>query len=145
MVKVSKVSKNEIKRLVEIAFNGDSDLVEKYHIINKGFSEAVDSTVGRIIDTSRIYDYKFFKVLHEKKPVGFFVVGNQVLYSFGINIKYRTKNILANWWELVKKELGSQFMSMLYSKNERAVNYLKNRGMVVSDDDGIITTLVNKI
>jgi hypothetical protein len=51
------------------------------------------------------------------------------LYSFGININYRTKDNLIEFWERVKELMGDSFICMLFPQNTRAVEFLKKQGM----------------
>jgi hypothetical protein len=145
MVTVKRISKNELPRVVEIAFRGDTDLFKKYHQANSDEETSIKNTVDRIIDTATIYDLTFYKVIFEKKVIGYFVVAEEpkLLYSFGINIKYRTKQVIGKWWEVTKKQLPKEFKVMLYKKNTRAIDFMQRNGMKVINEDPTTVTLKN--
>lgn len=133
MVSVQKISIGELPALVSISFNYDDDLVDKYHCINGDIDNCVIHTVQEIYQTSMMYKLRYYKVLINKEPVGYFVIGKLFLYSFAINIKYRKREVLLDLWSKIVKEIGNSFFCMLYNKNERAINFLKKQGMIVRD------------
>jgi hypothetical protein len=125
----------ELKRYVEIAYKGDEDLLSKYHVAEYTLDEAVEETLRMIYSTSLEVEsngdkmYNFY-VSFDNKPIGYLSVFKNNLYSFGINIEYRTKEILSDFWNEIKEVLGNNFMSVLYPNNTRAIGYLQKCGMV---------------
>jgi hypothetical protein len=87
----------------------------------------------------------YYKVIYQKKPIGYFVIFENTLYSFGINIKYRKKDILLSWWQQLKKTLKKGFNCYLDEQNERAINFLEKNNMKVveKDEEHKIVTLIN--
>jgi hypothetical protein len=126
-----KISKHELKNLIEIGYSGDKELLEKYHVQKFEFSQAVNSTMGMIDQQSSMCDLKYFKIVYNKKPIGYFITGFNNLFSFAINIKYRKKDILVEWWQTVKKELGEYFDCNLFLNNTRAIKFLQKQGMKI--------------
>lgn len=143
MVTVKKVSYFRLYKLISLAFQDDVELLNKYHVVNTGITDSVNDTFDRIGITSKEYQLKYFKVLYFNKPIGFFVIGQNLLYSFGINIKYRKSYILRWWWDFVKKELNHNFITMIYTKNIRTLSFLKKQGMVEVQTEDNIVTLIN--
>jgi hypothetical protein len=142
MVRSVKISRPQLTKLVQISFEGDKELVDTYHVRSGiNLEVCVNSTLHTIEDTSRLYDLKYFKVLKDSKPIGFHVTGKDFLYSFGININWRKKDILIQWWNFICKELNNNFMCMLYIKNTRAINFLIRNGMEIINEDGKLVTL----
>lgn len=121
--------KYELKKYVEIAYNGDEDLLKKYHIAEYSLCEAVDETLSMIYQTSLEVDMKHLGVYNDCKIIGYVSYFQNNLYSFGINIEYRTKEVLSVFWEEIKSILSHSFICMLYPNNTRAIEWLKKCGM----------------
>jgi hypothetical protein len=98
--------------------------------------------MGMINEMSEQRKLTYYKVLWQKKPIGYVVVFQDFLYSFGINIKFRVSKILSSWWDEVVKALNGRFICMLFSNNTRAIEYLKRRGMRILDEKEHSVTLV---
>lgn len=146
MISLKKITIFELPKLVKISYEGDEDLLNKYHVDKFSLEDAVESTMGMIEETNGAVKMQFFKVLLFNLEIGYLAIFENFLYSFGINIKFRAKNILMQYWDLIKKELGDSFITMLYPNNERAINWVKKQGMIEVDEveEGLITLLYNK-
>lgn len=147
MITIKKISKTEIPSLIATAYEGDSELLDKYHSENMhgdvNFPIAVLSTLDTIDDVSKTRKLSYYKVIYQKKAIGYFVTFEDFLYSFGINIKYRNREVLIGWFEAVKKVLGKHFRCMLYDINTRAINHLQKQGMkIVHKDEEYKTTIL---
>ncbi len=129
MVRLVKISKPELLPNVAIAYEDDTELFDKYHIAKMGFMDCVVATMGMIMDASVEKDLRYYKVLYKNESVGYVVEFDNFLYSYGINIKFRKKDILIDWWQQVKNIMGGNFMTMLYENNSRAVQFLEKNGM----------------
>lgn len=131
IIKSKRINKDQLREAVTIAFSGDQDLIDKYHVINGNLDEAIKDTLYRIEDVTNYYDLVFYKVIFNKMIIGFFTVEKNGVFlnSFGIAYKYRKDYILKEWWELVKHKLQDDFKCILNSKNERAIKFLIKNGM----------------
>lgn len=125
----------EIPELVKFSYKGDDDLLKKYHISEYDLKQAVTSTVLMIEGMSRVYDLIYYKIIFDKKPIGYFIIYENTLYSYAINIQYRKPEILNEWWNQVKKVLGNNFISFLYKNNTRAIKFLEKNGMKILQED----------
>jgi hypothetical protein len=146
MITIKKISINELPNLVAMSYEGDSDLLHKYYHIRLGFQDMINTTLVYIYQMSSMKKVNCYKVIYQKKPIGYFVTfDDNFLYSFAINKKYRKKDILTKWWEKVQKELGETFYCGLYECNDRAIKFLeKNRMKIIDTDEQYKTvTLVN--
>lgn len=123
----------ELKRYVEAAYRGDEDLFNKYHVAKYTFEEAVEETLRMIYETSLEVEMSYFGVVEEGKIIGYLCTHPNNLYSFGINIHYRTKDVLSQFWEKIKEVLGVGFMTVLYPNNSRAIEWVKRCGMQTID------------
>lgn len=68
-------------------------------------------------------------VLDEDYPIGYYVVENDLLISFGLRRAYRKKEWLLIFWDFIKSEFDGPFSCVLYSKNTRAIGWLEKAGM----------------
>lgn len=147
MVRLKKISITQLPALVAIAYMGDNDLLEKYHIKKYDFFEAVASTMLMINETSKIHQLKCHKIIYESKPIGYMVSYGNVLYSFGINISLRKKSILVAWWSELKKEIGKEFVCRIFRNNTRCIEFLKKQQMQeieVNEEHNFVTLLNTK-
>lgn len=145
-IDIEKISKFTLPELIRIAYEGDEDLLNKFHVDKFDINGAVASTLWMIEQTDeREYEeMDHYKVSLDGTPIGYVSLFPNFLYSFGININYRTKEILTEWWAKVKEIFGGKFITMLYPNNERAIEFCKKQGMVeVPDIEDNCVTLLN--
>ncbi len=145
-VRLKKISLPEVRVSIAIAYQGDQELFDKYHIGKCDHLSATIKTMEMIREVSKEYDIANFKVIYDKKNIGYVSVFEGFLYSFGINKSYRKKDILIEWWQEIKKILGNRFFAQLYHNNTRAIEFLKRQGMKVVEDhkDEQTVLLVNE-
>jgi hypothetical protein len=145
MITAKKISKSELPKLVAISYEKDEELFDKYHIGKMNFPQAVLSTLDLIDEASKTFKLNYYKVIYQKQPIGYFVTFNNYLYSFGISMRHRKKDVLIGWFNEVKKTLGKEFLAMLYENNTRAISHLEKQGMKIVDIDNEskIVTLQN--
>ncbi len=145
MITLKKISQSELKPLVEVSFKDDSDLICRYHICQGGFEECVEDTVKRIKEMSSLQTMEYYKVIYDKKPIGFVALCYKRLYSFGIGTSFRKRDILIEYWQAIKRKVGNKFICSLYMKNTRAISFLKKNGMQIGevDQENKIVTLIN--
>lgn len=136
MITLKKISLYELPELIYLCYKGDDDLLNKYHIAKLDLETAVQSTFGMIHTASKLKKLNNYKVIYQKQPIGYATTydGN-FLYSYGIAVKFRKKNILIDWWKEIKKVLDEDFGSMLHSNNIRAVEFLIKNGMQILHED----------
>ena len=145
MITAKKISKSELPKLVAISYEKDEELFDKYHIGKMNFPQAVLSTLDLIDEASKTFKLNYYKVIYQKQPIGYFVTFNNYLYSFGISMRHRKKDVLIGWFNEVKKTLGKEFLAMLYENNTREISHLEKQGMKIVDIDNEskIVTLQN--
>lgn len=147
MISIAKISLYQLPQYIELSYVGDEDLFNKYHIAPYDLKGCVVSTLLMIKEMSLARKLDYYKVMLDKTPIGYFVTGQDDIYSFGINIKYRKKEILVEWFEHVKKILPEQFTCMLYNNNTRAIEFLVKNGFRIVEDsinDNVTVLLYNK-
>jgi hypothetical protein len=126
---------------VRIAFKGDNKLNE-YHITGSNdLDKCVEDTIDKIKETSTLFELLLLSVIFDGQTIGFTVLGGGLLYSFGINNKYRVKEILTEWIQEIKDLLDNDFKCILWNKNSRAIKFLERQGMKIEDKNNDYTTL----
>ncbi len=147
MIELLEINEFELKEYVEVAYKGDGDLLTKYHVDTYTFDEAVETTMDMIEITAMDVKMVNYGVMVNGENIGYLSVLDHFLYSFGINIEKRKKEILSEFWQLIKTVLGESFICMLYENNSRAINWLKKCGMEIVDgvEENCVTLLYDKL
>lgn len=127
---MTEITLDELFPYIQIAFDGDNDLY-RYHISDSDFAQ---HTYDEICKTAAMIPLTYYKV----GEYGFTVTSPGLLYSFGINHQYRTKEFLENWMGEIKNLLIT-FDCCLHSKNERAIAHLLKQGMKIKEYVTILT------
>lgn len=136
MIKLQKISLPEVKKLIEISYEGDSELMQKYHVApNMQYWDCVDKTMEMMNDVSKIRKLTNYKIIYKKKPIGYVTISGNLLYSFGVNIQVRNKEFLIKWWGVVVKLFKERFFIMLLQNNTRTIGFLLKNNMQISSFD----------
>lgn len=133
MVKFHKIPIYRLRQYIERAFDGDDELINTYHLVNGDFNTCVCSTYGQILEMGHWYTLECFALFDEDAgPIGYTVITpDKLVYSFGINIGYRSAAIVMDWWEQIKQRMDNEFGIPLWNKNVRAINFFLRNGMEV--------------
>lgn len=119
-----EITLTDLKKYIDIAFDGDTEL-PTYHISD---SDYANHTYNEICKTAEILNLTYYKV----GDFGFTVLAPKLLYSFGINVNYRDKKTLENWFAELKNIMPI-FECVLHDKNSRAINHLIRQGMIIKE------------
>jgi hypothetical protein len=130
MIELKKISLSDLKEGVEVAYDGDFELFEKYHILPMGFEDCVKSTMEMIEEMDKLVNMDYYLVVYKRKIIGYVCKFDDFLYSYGISPKYRSKNILISWWNEIKRLMPNVFTTGLYDNNSRAASFLIKNGMM---------------
>lgn len=142
MVTIKKISRYQLFDLILFSYKGDTKGLEFFHVKRFTLEEAVDCTFKMISDEAKLVDFTYYKICYQQCPIGYFVITEDVLYSFCINIKYRKPKIILAWWNIVESLFKGSFYTGIYANNTRALNFLKRRGLVaISNHNNIIKLL----
>lgn len=140
---LKSVPYQSVKGLMKIAFADDAELLASLtpikgdtldSCIERCFSNIEEMFTGRVYAESQKIAYVI--EFHDGKKVtdiGYTVIAKtpdtpNELYSFGINIHYRSKAIVLKWLNAVKILLGQTFWTSLYKDNSRAINFFEKNG-----------------
>jgi hypothetical protein len=145
MIKFEEISLDELKNLIYLSCENDNELVEKYHSLNLDSEEkytledCVNETFQRIVDAEEEIGVDKYRVVYQGEDIGYVVLFEDILYSYAIAIKYRTKEILSLWWKGICDLFENEFVTMIYSNNTRCLNFLlKNNMEIVETEDNIL-------
>jgi hypothetical protein len=135
MISIKKISLYELPPMIRLSYENDNEIMERYHIRpNMELVECVESTFEMVKNSAKLCKLQYYKVMWNKQAIGFFITTYKRLYSFGIGIKFRKKEILIEWWKSVKLILGEEFICSLYKNNTRAIYFLKKQGMQIGEE-----------
>lgn len=145
MIKFEKISLDELKKLIYLSCENDNELAEKYHSLNLGkrgeytLEECINETFERIVDAEEEVGLDKYKVIYQGEEIGYVTLFEDILYSYAIGMKYRTKEILPLWWKGICNLFENEFVTMIYSNNTRCLNFLlKNNMEIVEVEDNIL-------
>lgn len=129
-------------------FEGDTDLLQHYHFMRGSeLSVCIKNTFENILDASHNFVMDWHKLLYQGDVVGYLVtsqsiMGVKVLYSFGLNKEVR-KSLAKDLFSSIRQIIGNDFISILWSHNTRAIDYLVKNGMKeVSKTEQTVTLIL---
>jgi hypothetical protein len=131
---IKSIALEEFEEYVYKAFFNDEEIIEYYDRSAKvkTTQEAIDNVCEKI--KMGYPDAQIVGVEIKGCKEGYFVYKDNLLISFGMSLQYRNKETLFEFWEAIKRRLGNNFHSMLYSHNIRAINWLQKSGMKIEFD-----------
>lgn len=136
-VKLLPISYSEIKPLISLAFAGDEELMNKWHIAPGTLEEIVEHTYNTIGLWDADFCLEYYMVVidsgDEVETIGFTVLLNdevRVLYSFGISIANRCRTTLLGWLSAVKESFNAEYGVSLWEKNERTISFFERNGFL---------------
>jgi len=135
--------KHTLYSCIYVAFIDDNELVSKYHVVNGNVEECVRDTYNKILVESKSTELKWYSVNDDNDAlIGFLIVSLSygVLYSFGLNIKYR-KEKAKDFFDKISQLFDGKFGCGLWTKNDRAIRYLIRNGMQIVRKESDITIL----
>lgn len=145
MITFESITYRDLWEYVELGFGDDQPLMEKYQQYDTPFKETVERNMRNIWDAMQSgFHFKYFKLVMSDVPIGFTVLDQDadILFSFGINRKYRNQVVTTAWFGQLRKYLTAHFTCVLWNQNERAIRFLNKNGMTVLRKNDETTTLV---
>lgn len=143
-LKCYEVSFKELENLVRIGFGDDPELLNKYQELDTDFETTVQRNVSRIKEYHQIKELTIYELRYGGTVIGFTVLdlAENILYSFGINRKWRKGNVVTAWIEDIKRKCDNMFACVLFSKNQRAIRFLLKNGMKIASKNDHMTHLI---
>lgn len=133
-MEVKKINIDQFNDYVYNAFIGDEEIIEFYdRAANvRTTLETIENVCEKIETTYP--DAKIFGIEIDGNKEGYFVMKENLLISFGINIRHRNKETLTRFWDEIRGRLGNNFHAILYSHNSRGIGFLTKGGMKIELD-----------
>lgn len=133
-----KVETKELLKYINIAFDGDDELLKYYDKSSKVCNtlEMADDTFNKILDYHKHFkECNSYKVILDGNDIGylFLTLRPNLLISFSLNRNYRSAENLKNYFNCIKNSFRGDFNCYLNSHNDRAIDWLKKCGMVDYD------------
>jgi hypothetical protein len=124
---MDKISYDAIK----LAFDGDSEIQDNCDPANPDKSQigVVEDVYKKLIEYEDLFVGNFVVLSDNGKDVGFVYCLPGLLVSFGVNKLHRTKSFLPKVFDTIREAAGNDFEAYMWSRNERAVKWLKRCGM----------------
>jgi len=140
-----QITYNNLPKAIKIAFSGDTNLKDLYD--PTATVETVDDMVAdverKVLEYSQQMPVTFMGVYEKNELVGYFVYSGMLLISFGLNIKCRIRNLLREFYQLIKKNVHQHFACILWTKNKRAIKWLLKNKMTILASNEATTQLIN--
>lgn len=136
-----EISYRRLGEAIRVAFTADHDIFKFYD--SSAPVKNIDDIVENIILKLSEYgeDVKCKEVYEKSELIGYYVFLDRQLISFSINIAYRKRKYLREFFGLIKKDLDNNFWCALYNRNVRAIKYLIKNQMIITSFDKLITRL----
>lgn len=121
---------DDYKNLLSEFFESDNELIEKWHIES---GNGLKACINRTHQDLRVADVDFYVLIENNKNIGYFgIEKNTFLTGFFIKPEYRKKECIQMFWNIVNNHFENKpFYCGLYTKNERALNFLFKAGAKV--------------
>lgn len=122
------------KNIIEQCYTSDEDLSEKYHALAPASpQQCIDHTLNYAVESSKASVLTFWELEIDGKFVAYFgqqifAEKNYFLFGFFIIEQYRTPEFKQKFWRVVKSKFPGKVDCMIYSKNTRAIQFLKHSG-----------------
>lgn len=136
MIVLREVNTLKIEDYIRSAWLGDGDLEKFYDksLKRRTLEGMVKDTSRKILEIMEMDEnLSLIGIDDDREMIGFIVFSQKLslLYSFGINTKYRNKEMLSAIFNYVVLKLKYKFYSVMFEYNTRAIGWLKKCGMVI--------------
>lgn len=138
---LKEITYNELKEAIRASFNNDRFIKEFYDssVRIDSVDDIVEDIYKKILEYNGYEGRLIIKGAYDgEELIGYVVVFNNLLISFALAVEHR-KLKGTEFFELIKKELKSDFSCYLWSINLRARKWLEKHGMkTIFSDNKII-------
>lgn len=138
---LKEITYNQLRKAIRVSFTSDNDIKSFYDqsVSINSVDDIIEDIYKKILEYNN-YDGKLIiKGAYEgEELIGYVVLFNNLLISFALAVEHR-KSKGTEFFELIKKELNSNFFCFLWSINVRARKFLEKHGMkTIFSDNKII-------
>ena len=116
---------------IKKAFVDDNEIGKycDYEDKDKDIIQLVGSIYRKIIEYQDGNE-RFYDLVLRGEVIGYVFCYKKLLVSFGVNVKHRNKEDLIFVFDFIKRCFENEFESFMWTRNERAIGWLKKCGMV---------------
>lgn len=116
---------------IKIAFMDDLDIGDNCDPSNDDKSQegVVNDVYRKIAEYEEVFYGRFAVLTNGGEEAGFVYCLPELLVSFGVNKKHRTKEFLPVVFDIICEMAGDNFEAYMWERNKRAVEWLKKCGM----------------
>ena len=141
-VDICRIEIQDCLDFIVTAFQDDKDFINKYHFQDETMDDLIENNFSNIKKLAETKEVKCYALFLEQIPIGFTVISEKLLYSFGINIHCRQADVVLIWFTWIKKIFENNFVVALYRENTRAINFFLRIGLEEFSDDGKVIYLL---
>ncbi len=131
MVTKQKISIAILPDVIKYSYEGDNDLLEKFHPFPGTLESCVESEMREMRLVTEKYPLEYYETFYFEEPIGYFAKADKFLHSFAVKKSFRKKDILIDWWAVVKNSFDREFIVMIYDSNTRVVEFLLKQGLSI--------------
>lgn len=140
------MNESDVRQSILNAVSGDLVGLKSFTDIDSpimdSFEEVADDIAKKLKGYSDVYPTKFVAL---KNGYIFYATEPRILVSFCLHVDSRTPRGLNEFWNSIIEHVGSEFVTVLWSKNTRAIKWLTSRGMTIHSNteygNGTLTKL----
>jgi RimJ/RimL family protein N-acetyltransferase len=124
------------------AFDGDDEIGNYCDPINNNASPqgVSEDVLKKLLDYEDLVDGVFRTLENKGEEIGFVYYFDNILVSFGVNKKHRTKEYLKKLFAEMVEWMGEDFITFMWDRNQRAIKWFERCGMEKErfDSDNVI-------
>lgn len=140
-MRTKEITYESLKDAINISFKRDKDIYDLFdpNVKVNCIEEIVENVSEKILTYGGNCHY--IGVYEKEKLIGYFVYREKQLISFALDVPYRQRKYLREFFRIIKTKISGHFMALLWNKNIRAIKYLQKHGMNVINQNSQITQL----
>ena len=77
-----EITEKELPGIIRLSYEGDADLLDKYHVEKFTLDEAVECEVGIIKKDTETVQLEYYKIMYGGNDMGYLVCCNDLILSF---------------------------------------------------------------
>ena len=124
----------DLRLLIRKAYEDDHEMKSIHILEGASLEEMVEYTYRQVMEDEMSSQVKIYGVYLDHTLIGYTTLvldPIKLLFTFGINIHYRTKDVLIGWLKTLDRYLGHSYMLTVREKNERTMKFFKRNGFEV--------------
>lgn len=139
---VKHINREQFKEAIRVGFDSDNKIYPMYcpHVKVENVDDIVNDISSRIEQSKGSATLK--GIYESGELIGYYVYEGKTLISFALNVRYRTRKYLKEFWAKIRSDLKGGFQCFLWTANQRGISWLMKNDMKVIAQDNLITHLI---